>query len=90
MADADLKAGCVREALVVTHPFHPLCGQRLDVLRVRRHRAGRLYVCDGGVLGSVVLAEEATDRGPEPCERPLSLADSYDTPQIVKSKPSNN
>ena len=58
---------------MVTHPFHPLCGQRLDVLRVRRHRAGRLYVCDGGVLGSVVLAEEATDRGPEPCERPLSL-----------------
>jgi len=59
--------------LVVTHPFHPLSGQRLDVLRVRRHRAGRLYVCDGGVLGSVALPEEATDRGPEPCERPLSV-----------------
>lgn len=59
--------------MVVTHPFHPLSGQRLDVLRVRRHRAGRLYVCDGGVLGSVVLAEEATDRGPELGERPLSL-----------------
>jgi hypothetical protein len=24
-------------------------------------------------LGSVVLREEATDRGPEPAERPLSL-----------------
>jgi hypothetical protein len=59
--------------LVVTHPFHPLCGQRLDVLRVRRDRTGRLYGCDGGVLGSVVLREEATDRGPEPAERPLSL-----------------
>ena len=58
---------------MVTHPFHPLCGQRLDVLRVRRHLAGRLYVCDGGALGSVVLGEEATDRGPEPCERPLSV-----------------
>ena len=58
---------------MVTHPFHPLFGQRLDVLRVRRHRAGRLYVCDGGVLGSLALAEYATDRGPEPAERPLSL-----------------
>jgi hypothetical protein len=59
--------------LVVTHPFHPLFGQRLDVLRVRRHRAGRLYVCDGGALGSLALAEEATDRGPESCDRPLSV-----------------
>jgi hypothetical protein len=59
--------------LVVTHPFHPLCGEQLDVLRVRRDRTGRLYVCDGGVLDSVVLREEATDRGPEPAERPLSL-----------------
>jgi hypothetical protein len=59
--------------LVVAHPFHPLFGQRLDVLRVRRDRAERLYVCDGGVLGSIGLPEEATDRGPEPCERPLSV-----------------
>jgi hypothetical protein len=58
--------------LVVTHPFHPLSGQRLDVLGVRRHRSGRLYVCDGGALGSVALPEEATDRGPGRGERPLS------------------
>ena len=32
-----------------------------------------MYVCDGGLLGSVVLAEEATDRGPEPAERPLTV-----------------
>jgi uncharacterized protein DUF5372 len=59
--------------VVVTHPFHPLFGQRLDVLRVRRDRAGRLYVCDGGVLGSLGLPEDATDRGPEPAGRPLSV-----------------
>jgi hypothetical protein len=59
--------------LVVTHPFHPLWGQRLEVLRVRRHGAGRLYVCDGGVLGSVALSEDATDRGREPAGRPLSF-----------------
>ena len=60
-------------SLVVTHPFHPLHGQRLDVLHTRRCGASRLYVCDGGHLGSVVLFEDATDRGPEPAERLLTL-----------------
>jgi hypothetical protein len=46
----------------------------LDVLHVRRWRTCRLYLCDGGPLGSVVLSEEATDRGPEPAERPLTVA----------------
>jgi len=59
--------------LVVTHPFHPLCGERLRVLFVRRIGAGRIYVCEGGPLGSVALPEDATDRGPEPAERPLSI-----------------
>jgi Family of unknown function (DUF5372) len=60
-------------SLVVTHPFHPLLGQRLEVLQSRRWGASRAYVCDGGRLGRVVLPEEATDRGPEPAERPLTL-----------------
>ena len=59
--------------MVVTHPFHPLFGQRLEVLRVRRHRFGRLYVCDGGALASVVLAEDATDRGPEAAGQRLTV-----------------
>ena len=56
-----------------THPFHPLRGRRLDVLQTRRWGASRMYVCDGGLLGSVVLSEEATDRGPEAAQRPLTL-----------------
>ena len=40
---------------------------------MRRQRTGRLYVCDGGALGSVTLSEDATDRGAEPTERPLSF-----------------
>ena len=60
-------------SLVVTHPFHPLCGERLEVLFVRRIGAGRVYVCEGGPLGSVSLPEDATDRGSEPAERPLSV-----------------
>ena len=60
-------------SLVVTHPFHLLRGQRLDVLQSRRWGASRTYVCDGAQLGTVVLPEEATDRGPELAERPLTL-----------------
>ncbi len=60
-------------SLVVTHPFHPLCGERLVVLFVRRIGAGRIYVCEGGPLGSVSLPEDATDRGAGPAERPLSI-----------------
>jgi hypothetical protein len=30
-------------------------------------------VCDGGGGRNVALDEEATDRGPEPAERPLSF-----------------
>jgi hypothetical protein len=60
-------------SLVVTHPFHPLLGERLEVLYVRREAAGRVYVCDGGGGRNVALDEAATDRGPEPAERPLSF-----------------
>ena len=58
---------------MVTHPFHPLYGERLEVLYVRRLVTGRVYVCDGGRFGGVTLAEEGTDRGPEPAERPLTF-----------------
>ena len=58
---------------MVTHPFHPLCGERLEVLFVRRVGAGRIYVCEGGPVGSVSLPEDATDRGSQLAERPLSI-----------------
>ncbi len=59
-------------SLVVTHPFHPLFGERLEVLFERRRGGGRVYVCEGGVLGSVTLPEDATDRGRPAAERPLT------------------
>lgn len=58
---------------MVTHPFHPLSGERLEVLYVRRLATGRVYVCDGGRGRNVALVEDATDRGPEPAERPLTF-----------------
>ena len=60
-------------SLVVTHPFHPLFGERLEVLYVRREAGGRVYVCDGGRFGGVSLSEAATDRGPARADRPLTL-----------------
>jgi hypothetical protein len=59
--------------LVVTHPFHPLCGERLEVLYVRRFPSGRVYVCDGGGGRNVALDERATDRGGESADGPLSF-----------------
>lgn len=58
---------------MVTHPFHPLRGERLEVLYVRREAAGRMYVCDGGGGRNVKLDEAATDRGVGPAERPLTF-----------------
>ena len=58
---------------MVTHPFHPLVGQRLEVLYVRREAAGRMYVCDAGNGRNVKLDEAATDRGPAAAERPLTF-----------------
>jgi hypothetical protein len=60
-------------SLVVTHPFHPLRGERLEVLYVRRLATGRVYVCDAGEGRNVALDEAATDRGPEPAGRPLTF-----------------
>jgi hypothetical protein len=57
---------------VVTHPFHPLRGQRLPVLFERRSPEGRLYVCEGGPLGTIGVPKDATDRAPAPAATPLS------------------
>jgi len=57
---------------VVTHPFHPLRGQRLAVLFERRYADGRLYVCEGGPAGTIGVPEDATDRVPAPASTPLT------------------
>jgi uncharacterized membrane-anchored protein len=57
---------------VVTHPFHPLAGQRLEVLFERRLPSGLAYSCDGGVLGRMLLPAAWTDRGAT--ERPARLS----------------
>jgi Family of unknown function (DUF5372) len=52
--------------VVVTHPFHPLNGQRLEVLFARRRDDGVVFVCGGGAYGSITLPQAWTDRGEPP------------------------
>jgi hypothetical protein len=49
--------------VVITHPFHPLSGQRLEVLFVKRRGAELVFVCAGGVAGRVTVLRSWTDRG---------------------------
>ncbi len=58
---------------MVTHPFHPLRGQRLEVLLGRRCGGVRVFVCDAGGGRNLELAEDATDRGLVLGDRPLSF-----------------
>ncbi len=58
--------------VVVTHPFHPLNGQRLEILYDKRRGADMVFVCSGGVSGQVTLPQAWTDRGEPPLPRRLS------------------
>ena len=52
--------------VVVTHPFHPLKGERLEVLYSKRRGADMVFVCAGGFSGQMTLPESWTDRGELP------------------------
>jgi Family of unknown function (DUF5372) len=47
---------------VVTHRFHPLAGQRLEVLFERRQAGGLVLSCECGPLGRMWLPADWTDR----------------------------
>jgi len=59
--------------LVVTHPFHPLKGQRLSILFERKRPEGHLYVCEGGPLGTIGLPAAWTSLSEPAAERPLTV-----------------
>jgi len=59
--------------VVVTHPFHALCGQRLEVLFVKRRGSDSVFVCSGGVSGQMTVPLSWTDRGEPPGAHRLSV-----------------
>ncbi len=58
--------------VTVTHPFHPLSGQRLRVLFERKLAGGLAVSCEGGPLGSLMLPVTWTDRGAPAADAPLT------------------
>jgi hypothetical protein len=58
--------------VVVTHPFHPLDGQRLEILFARRRAGATVFTCSGGFSGQITLPESWTDRGELPEAHRLS------------------
>ena len=71
--------------VVVTHPFHPLSGQRLEVLFAKRRDDGVVFVCGGGVYGSITLPRAWTDRGEPPLAHRLSVEGLAALDTLVRS-----
>jgi hypothetical protein len=69
--------------VMVTHPFHPLSGQRLRVLFERKLPGGLAVSCEGGPLGSVMLPLAWTDRGPAAAGAPLTYEVLVDLAAVI-------
>jgi Family of unknown function (DUF5372) len=75
--------------VVVTHPFHALSGQRLEVLFVKRRGGDSVFVCSGGVSGQMTVPRSWTDRGVEPGGRRLSaegLAELFAVTRAIQGR----
>ena len=71
--------------MVVTHPFHPLTGQRLEVLYAKRRADETVFVCAGGVSGQITLLRAWTDRGEPPLARRLSAEGLAGLDTLIRS-----
>src|SRR5260370_1245015 len=58
--------------VVVTPPFHPLSGQRVEVLFSRRRGGQVVLACESASLGRVTVPESWTDRVSSPVVGRLS------------------
>jgi 8-oxo-dGTP pyrophosphatase MutT (NUDIX family) len=71
--------------VVVTHPFHPLRGRRLEVLVVKRRGTDVVFVCAGAVGGQVTLPQSWTDRGELPLTHRLSVHGLADLAAVTRA-----
>lgn len=67
------------------HPFHPLKGQRLEVLYVKRRGADTVFVCAGGVSGQITVPQGWTDRGEPPLAGRLSAERLAELDTLVRN-----
>ena len=76
------------DSLLITHPFHPLAGQRVAILFERTYKntaRGRVYICEGGPLGTVALPEHFTDRGVPPAMALLTADVLLDLAAVISA-----
>jgi hypothetical protein len=68
----------------ITHPFHPLHGQRFSVLKIRRVSGVPTLSMRHPDLGSFAVPQEWTDRGApqEPTGTPL-LVDAFGLSELA-------
>ena len=58
--------------MLVTHPFHPLAGQRVEVLARARRGGARYLRCAGGPLGTVTIPAVWADLAERPAGNRLT------------------
>ena len=69
----------------MTHPFHPLSGQRLRVLFERKLAGGLAVSCEGGPLGSLMVPLAWTDRGAPEADVPLTYEVLVDLAGVISA-----
>ena len=69
----------------MTHPFHPLSGQRLRVLFERKLASGVAVSCEGGPLGSLMVPLAWTDRGAAAAAAPLTYEVLADLAGVIST-----
>ena len=71
--------------VIVTHPFHPLRGERLEVLFVKRRGTDVVFVCAGTAGGQVTLPHSWTDRSEPAVAHRLSLQGLADLAAVTRT-----
>jgi hypothetical protein len=61
-----------------------LAGQQLNILFERKRAEGRLYVCEGGALGTIGVPVAWTSLSEPAAERPLTIEVLIELAALIK------